>query len=73
MRELEREKQLLLKAINQIEFDYQMLKISEREYREMVERYRNRAMRLITELDAGGDYRGLIEKECKLRLELPVA
>jgi len=39
----------------------------------MVERYRNRAMRLISELDAGGDYRGLIEKELKLRLELPVA
>ena len=73
MRELEREKQLVLKAIKEIEFDYQMRKISERDYREMVERYRNRAMRLISELDAGGDYRGLIEKELKLRLELPVA
>ena len=73
MRELEREKQLVLKAIKEIEFDYQMRKIAERDYREMVERYRNRAMRLISELDAGGDYRGLIEKELKLRLELPVA
>jgi hypothetical protein len=73
VRELEREKQLVLKAIKEIEFDYQMRKISERDYREMVERYRNRAMRLISELDAGGDYRGLIEKELKLRLELPVA
>ena len=73
MRELEREKQLVLKAIKEIEFDYQMRKIGEREYREMVERYRQRAMRLISELDAGGDYRGLIEKELKLRLELPVA
>ena len=27
----------------------------------MVERYRTRAMRLISELDAGGDYRALIE------------
>jgi hypothetical protein len=72
-RELEREKQLVLKAIKEIELDYQMRKISERDYREMVERYRNRAMRLISELDAGGDYRGLIEKELKLRLELPVA
>jgi hypothetical protein len=72
MRELEREKQLVLKAIKEIEFDYQMRKISERDYRDMVERYRNRAMRLISELDAGGDYRGLIEKELKLRLELPV-
>jgi hypothetical protein len=73
MRELEREKQLVLKAIKEIEFDYQMRKIAERDYREMVERYRNRAMRLISELDAGSDYRGLIEKELKLRLDLPVA
>lgn len=72
VREIEREKQLVLKAIKEIEFDYQMRKISERDYREMVERYRNRAMRLISELDAGGDFRGLIEKELKLRLELPV-
>ena len=73
LRELEREKQLVLKAIKEIEFDYQMRKIAEREYREMVERYRNRAMRLISEIDAGGDFRGLIEKELKLRLDLPVA
>ena len=71
VREVEREKQLVLKAIKEIEFDYQMRKISERDYREMVERYRNRAMRLISELEAGGDFRGLIEKELKLRLELP--
>ena len=73
IRELEREKQLVLKAIKEIQFDYQMRKIGEREYRDMVERYRQRAMRLISELDAGGDYRSLIEKELRLRLELPVA
>ena len=73
LRELEREKQLVLKAIKEIEFDYQMRKIAERDYREMVERYRNRAMRLISEIEAGGDFRGLIEKELKLRLDLPVA
>jgi hypothetical protein len=71
LREIEREKQLVLKAIKEIEFDYQMRKIAERDYREMVERYRNRAMRLISEIDAGGDFRGLIEKELKLRLDLP--
>jgi hypothetical protein len=73
VREIEREKQLVLKAIKEIEFDYQMRKISERDYREMVERYRNRAMRLISELEAGGDFRGLIEKELRLRLELPAS
>jgi hypothetical protein len=71
VREVEREKQLVLKAIKEIELDYQMRKIAERDYREMIERYRNRAMRLISELEAGGDFRGLIEKELKLRLELP--
>lgn len=71
IREIEREKQLVLKQIKEIELDYQMRKISERDYREMIERYRNRAMRLISELEAGGDFRGLIEKELKLRLDLP--
>jgi hypothetical protein len=36
VRELEREKQLVLKAIKEIELDFQMRKISERDYREMV-------------------------------------
>lgn len=69
-RELEREKQLVLKAIKEIELDYQMRKIAERDYREMVERYRTRALRLMTEIDAGDDYRTLIEKELAMRLKL---
>ena len=69
-RELEREKQLVLKAIKEIELDYQMRKIAERDYREMVERYRARAMRLMTEIEAGDDYRALIERELALRLKL---
>jgi hypothetical protein len=72
-RELEREKQLVLKAIKEIEFDFQMRKVSEADYRVMVERYRTRAMRLISELDAGSDYRALIERELKMRLDLPQA
>jgi hypothetical protein len=70
MRELEREKQLVLKAIKEIELDYQMRKIAERDYREMVERYRTRAMRLMSEIDAGDDFRALIEKELAMRLKL---
>lgn len=70
LRELEREKQLVLKAIKEIELDYQMRKIAERDYREMVERYRARAMRLITEIEAGDDYRALIERELAMRLKL---
>src|SRR3984885_535465 len=69
-RELEREKQLVLKAIKEIELDYQMRKIAERDYREMVERYRTRAMRLMSEIEAGDDYRALIERERALRLKV---
>ena len=59
LKELEREKQLVLKAIKEIELDYQMRKIADRDYREMVERYRTRAMRLMSEIEAGDDYRAL--------------
>ena len=69
-RELEREKQLVLKAIKEIELDYQMRKIAERDYREMVERYRTRAMRLMGEIEAGDDFRVLIERELTMRLKL---
>jgi hypothetical protein len=69
-RELEREKQLVLKAIKEIELDFQMRKIAERDYREMIERYRTRAMRLIGEIEAGDDYRVLIERELAMRLKL---
>jgi hypothetical protein len=69
-RELEREKQLVLKAIKEVELDYQMRKVAERDYREMVERYRTRAMRLMTEIEAGDDFRALIEKELAMRLKL---
>lgn len=72
-RELEREKQLVLKAIKEIELDYQMRKVAERDYREMVERYRARAMRLIGEIEAGDDFRSLIEQELQIRLKLATA
>ena len=68
IRELEREKQVVLKAIKEIELDYQMRKIGETDYRELVERYRARALRVMGELAAGDDYRALIERELKGRL-----
>jgi hypothetical protein len=68
IRELERDKQAVLKAIREIEFDYQMRKISEPDYKELVQRYRTRAMRIIRELDVGDNYRQLIEEELKTRL-----
>jgi zinc-ribbon domain len=68
LRELEREKQLVLKAIREIEHDFQMRKISEADHREMTQRYRGRALRLINQIDAGDDFRTLIEQELKSRL-----
>jgi hypothetical protein len=68
LRELERDKQLVLKAIREIELDYQMRKIAEVDYKEMLQRYRTRAMRIIRELDAGDNFRPLIEEELKTRL-----
>ena len=68
IRELEREKQAVLKAIKEVELDYQMRKIGEADYREMVERYRARALRVMSELAAGDDYRALIERELKDRM-----
>jgi hypothetical protein len=73
-RELERDKQMVLKAIREIEHDYNMRKIAESDYRDLVQRYRTRAMRILRELDAGDDYRTLIEDELKTRLATaPVA
>jgi hypothetical protein len=68
LRELEREKQLVLKAIREIEHDFQMRKISEADHREQTQRYRSRALRLINQIDAGDDFRTLIEQELKTRL-----
>ena len=68
LRELEREQQLVLKAIKEVEVDYQMRKIAEPDYKDMVERYRARALRLIGELEAGDNFRPLIERELRDRL-----
>ena len=68
LRELEREKTLVLKAIREIEHDFQMRKISEADHREQTQRYRARALRLINQIDAGDDFKTLIEQELKSRL-----
>jgi hypothetical protein len=67
-RELEREKQAVLKAIKEIELDHQMRKIADVDYRELIERYRGRALRLLGEIEAGDNFRELIERELTDRL-----
>ena len=68
IRDLQREKAWVLKAIKEVEMDYQMRKISDADYDEMTRRYRTRALRIIGELEAGDDLRKLIEQELKARL-----
>jgi hypothetical protein len=65
---LEREKQLTLRTIKELEFDRSMGKVSEDDYREMAGRLRARAARLIQQLDAGAGYRSKIERDLAKRL-----
>jgi len=68
-RELEREKFWLLKAIKELEFDFQMRKISLEDFNEIAGRYKVRAVRVIRELDAKDpDYGSLIEREVAARV-----
>ena len=70
---LEREKMLALRSIKELEFDRAMGKLSERDFEEMGARLRARAMSLMRQLDAGGGYRELIERELKARVGHPSA
>jgi hypothetical protein len=65
---LEREKALALRSIKELEFDHAMGKIAKADFDEMSGRLRARALRLMTQLDAGGGYRELIAKEVEERL-----
>jgi hypothetical protein len=69
-KELEREKQALLKALKELEFDHEMGKISDADYQEIGGNYRARAVRVLRQLDAAGgdvDYRSLVERDLKAR------
>ena len=50
-KELEREKQLLLKALKELAFDHEMHKISDVDYQEIAALYRARATRVMRQLD----------------------
>jgi hypothetical protein len=68
-KELEREKASLLKALKELEFDHEMGKVSDVDFREIGGQYRARAMRVLRQLDEqGADYKSLVERELKARL-----
>jgi hypothetical protein len=71
-KELEREKQALMKALKEIEFDHEMGKLSDADYQEIGGNYRARAVRVMRQLDLSAgdvDYRVLVERDVKSRLE----
>jgi hypothetical protein len=65
---LEREKQLVLRSIKELEFDKAMRKVSEKDFAEMSARLRARAAGLMRQLDAGVSYRQQIESEVAKRI-----
>jgi len=66
---VEREKNLVLRSIKELEFDHAMGKVGEADYAEMVARLRTRAVRLMEQLDSSGSgYREIIERELAKRL-----
>jgi len=65
---LEREKSLVLRSIKDLEFDYAMGKVSDKDFAEMSARLRARAAGLMRQLDAGSSYRQAIEAEIEKRV-----
>jgi hypothetical protein len=60
---LEREKTLVLRSIKELEFDRAMGKVADPDFHEMVGRLRARALAIMKQLDEGGSYREVIERE----------
>lgn len=66
---LEREKNLVLRSIKELEFDHAMGKVSTPDFDEMTARLRARAVRLLGQLDSAETaYRQIIERELASRL-----
>jgi len=54
-KELEREKQSLLKALKELDFDHQMGKVSDKDFNDISATYRARAIRVMRQLDVAFD------------------
>ncbi len=65
---------LTLRAIKELEFDRAMDKVSEADFVEMRDRLRQRALRLMRQLEGGVVYQQMIERDLAMRVgELPDA
>ena len=70
-KELEREKQSLLKALKELDFDHEMGKVSKKDFDDIGSIYRARAIRVLRRLDdAGGDYERMIAADVAKRLKV---
>ena len=68
-KELEREYNALKRAIKELELDYSMGKLSEQDYTPVRSRYRERAVRILRQLDQGESYRAQIDRDLQARLK----
>jgi hypothetical protein len=60
---LERDKALVLRSLKELEFDFAMGKISDADFAEMRDRLRQRAVRLMQQLEGRAMYRTQIERD----------
>jgi len=67
MRELRRERRRVLRAINELHFDYEMGKLSDDDYRSVRQGYELRAVEVMRELDAEPTMHPGLEAELKRR------
>jgi hypothetical protein len=69
-KELEREKQSILKALKELDFDHEMGKVSQKDFDDISAQYRARAIRILRRLDdAGRDYEQMIAADVAKRLK----
>lgn len=66
-RELQREYHLLKRALKELELDRSMGKLSDSDYSEIRGRYRERAVRVLRQLDQGESYEQQIERDLAVR------
>lgn len=68
-RELNREYHLLKRALKELELDRAMGKLSDDDYADIRSRYRERAVRILRQLDQGQSYEQQIERDLAARRE----
>ncbi|HNI59044.1 MAG TPA: zinc ribbon domain-containing protein [Pseudomonadota bacterium] len=68
-RELQREYHLLKRALKELELDRSMGKLSDDDYSEIRGRYRERAVRVLRQIDQGQSYEQQIERDLLARRE----